>query len=143
MDTLKAFVRRVRTTAVAILATSLACHDATAPAPSPCVGSIEVGVLTTTQPTFTWSPQCGISALTVTTVSAIPEEEVMWGFTVSEQAPLGPAIVYGTNPRGANVWTQPKHLSVGKTYRITVTYTVGGDALVASGATTFTWFPPD
>jgi len=67
----------------------------------------------------------------------------MWGFTVSEQAPLGPAIVYGENPKSAQVWTEPKPLSVGARYRISVMYTVGGDGMVASGMTTFIWFPPD
>ena len=127
-------------TAVALLATSFACRDATAP--DPCNGTIEVAVAATAEPNFTWSPRCGISALAVTAVAQI-EEEVMWGFTVSEQAPVGPAIIYGHNPKGADVWTGPKPLSVGKTYRVHVAYTVGGDVLVASGSTTFTWFPPD
>jgi hypothetical protein len=81
----------------------------------------------------------------VTTVSSTPgeEERAVWGVTVSEQLPLGPGITYGTSPERAQVWIGPETLGVGKTYRVTIMYTVGGDVVVASGQATFTWWPPD
>jgi len=67
----------------------------------------------------------------------------VWSFTVSEQSPVGPGVVYGKSPRGATVWAGPESLAVSKMYHVAVTYTVGGDVAVASGGATFTWFPPD
>src|SRR6185503_20865928 len=99
-------IRRAGVGAAVFLTASLGCHDSTAAVPDPCSGDISVTVTATTpQPTIGWSPRCGISSLAVTAVAAIPEEEVMWGFTVPEETPVGPAIIYGRDPRGADVWT--------------------------------------
>jgi len=122
----------------------LSCSDATAP-PAPCSGPLTVVVASSSQPILKWSPTCGASELSVTRVPANSSEveRVVWGFTVSEQSPVGPGIVYGVSPKNATVWTAPEVLDVGRTYRVTVAYTVGGDVVVGSGTATFVWFPPD
>jgi hypothetical protein len=133
----------IRTVSILVaLAGTICCADATAPA-APCNGPIDVTVSTAATPTISWTPACGISLLTVSAVTALPESETVWGLTVSEQHPIGPAITYGDNPRGADVWVQPQSLAVGQQYRVWVAYTVGGDVIVASGSALFTWFPPD
>jgi hypothetical protein len=93
---------------------------------------------------FHWLPACGISALTVSTVEASSvDQRAVWGWTVSEQYPVGPDIVYGFSPDGATVWAEPEQLEVGREYRVNIVYTVGGDVMVASGTRTFRWYPPD
>jgi hypothetical protein len=120
----------------------LGCGDSTAP-PPPCEGAIDVRAGSFPLQ-FSWLPACGISALTVTTVAASPiDERVIWGWTVSEQHPVGPGIVYGFSPDGADVWAEPEELGMGTEYRVLVRYTVGGDVVVASGSRTFYLFLPD
>ena len=140
----RGFRRCLRWLAVGAAFGLLACSDATDP-PAPCDGDIEVSVAAQSAPRFAWMPACGISQLSV---ASIPEaagepERTVWGFTVSERSPIGPAVTYGANPPRATVWTAPEPLEIGKVYRVEVAYTVGGDVLAASGEATFTWFPPD
>jgi hypothetical protein len=121
------------------------CGDWSRPSapPAPCQGEIDV-VVTQTPVRFHWLPACGISRLTVTTVEASPlDEHVVWGWTVPEQRPVGPTILYGQTPDEASVWTSPEALEVGREYRVTVMQTVGEDVRVASGTRTFRWFLPD
>ncbi len=139
-------MRRIRPRVLLVVVTAaapIACHEVTAPAP--CDGSISVSIGFGSQPTFAWSPACGISELVVSTVpaNATEVERQIWGFSVSEQAPIGPRVDYGKSPRNATIWTGPEAITAGKTYRVTVRYTVGGDVVSASGSGTFTWFPPD
>ena len=61
----------------------------------------------------------------------------MWGFTVSEQIPIGPGVRYGSAPRGANVSIAAQTLSSGAEYRVLVMYTVGGDGVAAMGQLLF------
>lgn len=122
----------------------VACTSTTEP-PAPCGGDIAVSVATGATPRFSWAPDCGVSLLAVTTVptAAGDHGRTVWGFTVSERTPLGPSVTYGVNPPGATVWSAPEPLQIGDSYRVYLAYTVGGDVLVASGETTFNWFPPD
>jgi hypothetical protein len=107
--------------------------------PPGCNRDIGVTVSPGAVPTFSWTPNCGISMLVVTRLPATgrPTEETMWGFTVPERSPLGPGIRYGEAPLGVNVWTPPQLLQVGATYRLRVMLTLGGDVAVASGERTF------
>ena len=124
------------------LAVLLGCEDSTAP-PPPCEGAIDVRAGSMPMQ-FSWLPACGISGLTVTTVEASPiDERVVWGWTVSEQFPVGPRIIYGFSPDGATVWAEPEQLEIGPQYRVEVRYTIGGDVVVASGSRTFYWYLPD
>lgn len=131
----------------AVLTIILAACRGTAPEsyPEGCSGPIQLGVLSGAQPTFDWSPRCGISALTITGVATTPggPEEPVWGFQVPEQSPLGPTVAYGDAPSRADVWAGPEVLAIGARYRVVIRYTVGGDVVTASGEATFTWFPPD
>jgi hypothetical protein len=71
------------------------------------------------------------------------DERAVWGWTVPEQRPVGPTILYGHSPDEATVWMSPEPLDAGREYRVTVIQTVGEDVRVASGARTFRWFLPD
>jgi|GEM_PF-1723259 len=125
-----------RTTA--LLLTGLSCSRTTAP--EGCVRNVQVAVLTYAGPMFSWSPACGISSLSVVTVPPAPgvSEESMWAFSVPEQRPIGPGVLYGAVPAGATVWTQPRPLVVGASYRVRVMQTTGGDVVDGSGETVFT-----
>jgi hypothetical protein len=127
-----------RTTA--LLLTTLSCSRTTAP--EGCAQNVQVAVSTGAGPIFSWSPACGISSLAVVTVPAAPgvsgSGESMWAFSVPEQRPIGPAVLYGTAPADATVSTQPRALVVGTTYRVSVMQTLGGDGVVGSGERVFT-----
>lgn len=122
----------------------LSCSDATSP-PEPCSGDIELSIATGPAPRISWTPACGVSQVALTSVPDAPGDpaRTIWGFTVPERSPIGPAVTYGESPRSASVWADPESLEIGVPYRVRVAYTVGGDVLVASGEATFTWFPPD
>jgi hypothetical protein len=123
----------------ALVLTAPACSGMTS-APEGCTRNVEVNVIPGANPAFVWSPSCGMSSLLIVTVPSAPgvNEETMWGFTVPENSPIGPAIRYGSAPRGATVWTQPRALVTGATYRVRVMLTVGGDGLLGSGERVFT-----
>jgi hypothetical protein len=127
------------TRSTALLVATLSCRGTTAPTQG-CVQNVQVAASTEAIPNFTWSPACGMSNLSVVTVPSAPgvAEESMWGFTVPERTPIGPAVRYGTAPAGATVWTQPRALVPGATYRVWVYHTVGGDGLLGSGKLVFT-----
>jgi len=125
-------------------AIAVACRSATAP--EPCSGPIALSVVSGTQPSFAWSPGCGITMLTVEALRDDPAlaGRVVWTFTMPQQTPAGPRIVYGRPPSGAVHSTQSEPLVVGQRYRVRVMYVPDGrDAALASGEVSFTWFPPD
>ena len=119
------------------------CSDPTSA--EACNGPLEVGITGTTRLTFTWSPRCGISDLSVAAVPSTPggADELVWGFRVPERSPLGPLVRYGDSPDRATVWSGPQPLVYGRRYRVSVAYIVGGDVSIASGTTTFVWWAPD
>jgi hypothetical protein len=124
----------------ALILTAPACSGTTSATPEGCIRNVQVTVLPGANPAFAWSPACGMSSLSVVTVPSAPgvNEETMWGFSVPENSPIGPAIRYGSPPNGATVWTQPRALVTGATYRVRVMLTVGGDGLLGSGERVFT-----
>jgi hypothetical protein len=115
------------------------------PAPEGCLGPIQLAILSDSPPRFDWAPECGISFLSVATIGAPPAVvgETVWAFHMAENAPIGPAVIYGIAPTRAHVSVEPKPLVVGTRYRVWIAYTVGGDGITGSGERTFTWFPPD
>jgi hypothetical protein len=127
--------------ALACCAVLLACSDGTAPADlDGCSGPVHVSVVHVSMPVFTWSGDCGISNLVVTTVAAAPADELpVWGFTVPERAPLASGVAYGRPPRRGTSWHSPENLVHGRSYRVSVMYTVGGDVQTGGGSTTFKW----
>ncbi len=128
------------TRTTALLLTALGCNGTSPVTPEGCVQNVQVAVVQGANPVFSWSPACGMSSLSVATVPSTPgvNEESMWAFSVPEQSPIGPAIRYGSAPVGATVWTQPRALVAGASYRVRVMQTVGGDVLVGSGERVFT-----
>lgn len=94
---------------------------------------------------FAWTPECGMSFLSVTTVPAAAggQPVIVWSFSVPENQPVGPFVQYGKAPDRATVTVQPQPLEAGTTYRVQVFQTIGGDALTSTGEATFTHFPPD
>ena len=122
----------------ALLLSSPGCSDTTSP--KACGGNVQVAVLRQPNPIFTWSPACGVSSFQIVTVPSAPGamEESVWGFSVPEQSPIGPAVRYGIAPAGATVWQQPRALVAGATYRVRVSQTVGLDGVVGSGESVFT-----
>ena len=126
------------TCTTALLLSTPGCSDTTSP--KACGGNVQVAVLRQPNPIFTWSPACGVSSFQIVTVPSAPGamEESVWGFSVPEQRPIGPAVRYGIAPAGATVWTQPRALVVGSTYRVRVSQTVGLDVEVGSGERVFT-----
>ena len=127
------------TCVTALLLITLSCNRTTAPVEG-CFLNVDVAVSPEAIPSITWSPTCGMSHLTVTTVPSAPgvSEEMMWAFSLPERTPIGPAIRYGSAPTGATVWTQPRALVRGVTYQVWVYHTVGGDGLLGSGKRVFT-----
>ena len=128
------------TRVIAPFLAALSCRGPSSVSPEACNRDVQVAVVPGANPVFSWSPACGVSSLSVVTVpsTAGVNEESVWGFSVPEKNPIGPAIQYGIAPAGATVWTKPHALVAGATYRVRVMQTVGGDVLVGSGERLFT-----
>jgi hypothetical protein len=119
-----------------LLSGLLGCRDATAPAA--CDEPLNVLVSPGVTPSITWSPRCGISQLIVMSESRFGEPVAMvWGFTVSELTPLGPGVRYGQAPRGATEMMPAQPLRAGASYRVWVSFVVGGDVISADGERIF------
>lgn len=129
-----------RVCVIALTLSVVGCDGTSSVTPDGCIQNVQVTVLPGANPAFVWSPACGMSSLSVVTVPSVAgvSEETMWGFSVSEQSPIGPAVRYGRAPDGATVWSQPRSLVSGETYRVRVMLTLGGDGLLGSGEGVFT-----
>jgi hypothetical protein len=122
---------------------SIACDSPTKPIPG-CLGDVQIEISSTRQNAsqlqFGWSPSCGITTLTVSTVPSPGASAVqVWSLTTPEQTPVGPTITYGMTPRGATAPHAAIPLVHGLTYRVSVARVVGGDAVGASGEEIFTY----
>ena len=126
--------------AFALLLAGLGSGCTSSVAPEGCAQNVNLAVTPAANPLFSWSPACGVSSLSVARVPSQPGGvgELVWGFSVSEQTPIGPPIRYGASPAGARIWTPPRALEAGATYRVQVVMTVGGDVLVSTGERDFT-----
>jgi hypothetical protein len=136
MHTPQPFRRRSAALAV-LLSGLLGCQDATAP--TACDRPLQVFVTSGVTPTITWAPSCGISYLSVMQAATSPgePETLVWGFTVPELTPLGPGVRYGSLPTGATAMVPAQSLRVGATYRVYVTFLVGGDVSTSEGSRIF------
>lgn len=124
------------------------CQDSTATSfsyPPPCSGEVSLKVVSLSgSPAFTWTPNCGMTDLTVTREPApVGGEDPVWAFEVPMNAPFGPVVAYGAAPQRARVLAGPGSIAIGVPYRVTVEYVVGGDAVSARGSATFTWYGSD
>ena len=129
-----------RHVAFIVCCVSIACDSPTKPITG-CLGDVPIQI-TSSGPglRFGWSPPCGISTFTVSTVPAPGASAVqVWLLTAPEQTPIGPSITYGVTPRGASTLRAAVPLVHGLTYRVSLAYTVGGDAIAASGQQIFTF----
>lgn len=122
---------------------SVGCDSPTKPLMG-CLGDVPIEISSSREVTpglrFRWSPPCGISTLTVSTVPAPGASPVqVWALTAPEQTPIGPSITYGVTPRGATAPHAAVPLVHGLTYRVSVAYIVGGDAIAGTGQELFTY----
>jgi hypothetical protein len=125
-----------------ILLSALAACNKTPTSAAGCIGDIPVTMTASTSnssvPVFGWMPQCGITDLTVTTVPGPgAAATVVWQVTAPETMKMAPAITFGAAPRNATTRVAPHALVAGVTYRVTISTTVGGDAIAANGDRTF------
>jgi hypothetical protein len=89
-------------------------------------------------PRIDWSPQCGITHLVVVSVGSDGQPEfLVWSFSASELAPVGPSVRYGVLPDGAILEGPTRPLVSGATYRVTLEMIVGGDVIAGHGTATF------
>jgi hypothetical protein len=121
---------------------AMSCHNPTRPLAG-CLGEVPISILSTrlVQPVgFEWTPACGVSSLQVTTVPGPGAQPLLvWALSAGETTPIGPRVVYGVTPRGATADHAALPLVHGVTYRVTVQYIVGGDAIAASGTEVFSY----
>jgi hypothetical protein len=122
---------------------TIACDSPTKPITG-CLGEVPIEISSSRQVAmglrFGWSPACGISTLTVSTVPAPGASAVqVWSLTAPEQTPVGPSITYGVPPRGASAPHAAVPLIHGLTYRVSIAYVVGGDGIAGSGQEIFTY----
>ena len=133
----------IKHVALIVCCASVGCDSPTKPLTG-CLGDVPIEISTSSDATprlrFDWSPPCGISTLTVSTVPAPGASPVqVWSLDAAEQMPVGPAITYGVTPRGATAPHVALPLVHGLIYRVSVAYVVGGDAIAASGDKLFTF----
>ena len=129
--------------AFVVACVGLACDSPTKPIMG-CMGEVPIEISSPRETTpglrFGWSPACGISTLTVSTVPAPGASAVqVWSLTAPEQTPIGPSITYGVTPRGATSLHPAVPLVHGVTYRVSLAYVVGGDAVAGRGDEIFTY----
>lgn len=107
--------------------------------PPPCNSPINVSISSGTTPTFSWTPECGISGVSVVPLpNSVPE--VMWAIH-ADASTLGSPIVYGTGG------STPKALVQGQLYEVTFSVHAEveyGDGIVGVGDSTLvrTQFTP-
>jgi|SRR5690349_6961061 len=134
---------RLEHAAFVVACVSFACDSPTKPVMG-CVGEVPIEISSPREATpglrFGWSPACGISTLSVSTVPAPGASAVqVWSLTAPEQKPIGPSITYGVTPRGATSLRAAVPLVHGVTYRVSLAYVVGGDAIAGRGEEIFTY----
>ena len=135
-------VPHIKHVAFIVCCASIGCDSPTRPVTG-CLGDVPIEISSSREATplrFGWSPPCGVSTLTVSTVPAPGASPVqVWSLTAAEQTPIGPSVTYGVTPRGATAPHAAVPLVHGLTYRVSVAYIVGGDAIAASGQEIFTF----
>ncbi|HKW49047.1 MAG TPA: hypothetical protein VJN70_16465, partial [Gemmatimonadaceae bacterium] len=114
----------------------------TTPHPAGCSGTVTINVSPSRDvsgaPQFDWSPQCGITHLTVTVQpNGIGDPAVMWSISAPENAQMGPPVIFGRVPAGATLQISAQPLQSGSTYRVSIFSTIGGDGLTAEAEKTF------
>lgn len=81
---------------------------------SPCTGAITP---TATGSRFTWTPQCGLSEITVNAPPSNGGPQVMWDVKAGSTL-LAPGIEYGVTPTGATATAGPFPPQSGVDYHV-------------------------
>jgi hypothetical protein len=116
--------RLVMSTAV-MIAGSGCGGDSTRPDPRPECGLFEdvtISVGPGTTPEFSWTPECGVAALSVDEIEVAPGARRRFWEVSGSQSALHPPVRYGTPPNGSSdmIVVPPAPLEVGHTYRVTL-----------------------
>jgi hypothetical protein len=101
--------------------------------------TVAVSVSAGLTPRFDWTPQHGITHLAVTSIRSDGQAVmVVWSFSASPLATVGPTVHFGLLPQGATLEGPTLPLVRGTSYRVTLERIIGGDAISVYGAATFT-----
>ena len=120
-----------------LLLTPLGCSE---PGVEGCSGDVEVSVVRTDPPSFSWVPACGISNLSL----GDPAERSLWLI----HGPIGennilPPVTFGIVPEGADESVPPGQLQHGNVYIVRVWRLrpdgAGDFQLVKTGEQNFPW----
>ncbi len=128
-------MRRTLLGALALFLVTTSCGDDLGSGVVGCSGEVSLTVPLGVVPTFTWSPECAIFALTVTPV--IGQQELWTIISSNNSNSIDPPVTYGVEPDGA-VETGPAALLEEEVeYRVTLIVLSGGFEEVA-GTEVFT-----
>jgi len=109
--------------ATALLATLLVSGcDSDPNEPEICDSAVTVIQPSGLQPSFAWSPECGIASLSVTTPVVTQfgvQARVVWAVDAPADQ-LSAPLPYGSLPWGASVLVSPDSLLPGRDYRVTL-----------------------
>jgi hypothetical protein len=131
-------MRRTLLGALALFLVTTSCGDDLGSGVAGCSDQVELSVGLGVVPTFTWSPECAIFALTVT-----PEmgQQNLWTiFSSNNSNSIDAPITYGVVPDGAVENGPATLLEAGVIHRVTVSALSGGVQEVA-GTQVFTTPP--
>jgi len=100
---------------------------------------VAVSVSAGLTPRFDWTPQDGITHFAVTSIRSDGQAVmVVWSFSASPLAIVGPSVRFGVLPQGATSEGPTRPLVRGTSYRVTLERIIGGDVISVYGAATFT-----
>jgi len=114
------FDRRVATTLLAMLV--VAGCDSGPNEPEICDDAITVTQPSGLAPGFSWTPQCGVAAVSVATPVVTQfgvQAHVVWAIEAPGNQVMAP-ITYGSRPWGTTVLVEPEPLLSGRDYLVTV-----------------------
>jgi hypothetical protein len=95
---------------VLVVAALLSCTEP----PGPCTGITSHTVSSGTQPTFTWTPTCGVSV-----VSVLESTVTQWSVASRDTNAIISPVRYGLRPATADTqYIAPASLVVGHRYRL-------------------------
>ena len=128
-------MRRTLLGALALFLFTTSCGDDLGSGVAGCSEQVALSVSLGVAPTFTWSPECVIFALTVTSV--IGQQELWTIISSNNSNSIDPPITYGVEPDGAVETGPAVLLEEEMEYRVTVIALSGGIEEVA-GTEAFT-----
>lgn len=93
--------------------------------PNRCRQDVQASVSPGLTPTFSWTPACGVGALSVVRQwvdsTGSSYGQLVWAIeTSNEEDPLGPSVPYGVTPQGFPSGSPAKPLVTGQWYTLTL-----------------------